>query len=110
MIAFHLLATVALTLLFTVGERALWRTIERLVPRWSLPVLPAPFRAPVRPSSGSPRPGSPTAASASALLRSREPDPPRRPRLARGSCHLPSFPFPSGHGLCVVPATKSPFR
>lgn len=47
MIAFHLLATVALTLLFTVGERALWRTIERLVPRWSLPVLPAPFRAPV---------------------------------------------------------------
>lgn len=47
MVAAHLLATAALTLLFTVGERALWRTIERFLPQWTLPVLPAPVRSPV---------------------------------------------------------------
>lgn len=47
MVAFHILATVALTLVFTVGERILWRTIERLVPQWTLPALPTPARSPL---------------------------------------------------------------
>ena len=45
MVAVHVLATVALTLSFTAGERILWRAIERLLPRWSLPVLPMTSRS-----------------------------------------------------------------
>lgn len=42
MILLHTGAWVALTLLFTVGERALWRSVERLGTPWALPVLLVP--------------------------------------------------------------------
>lgn len=47
MAALHLGAWVALTWVFTVGERALWRTVRRLVTPWSLPLLPLPQPRPL---------------------------------------------------------------
>ncbi|MCA1783698.1 MAG: hypothetical protein ABR500_00730 [Dermatophilaceae bacterium] len=40
MVLVHIGAWVVLTLLFTVGERALWRSVERIVTPWPVPVLP----------------------------------------------------------------------
>src|SRR5690606_38697046 len=42
MLVLHAGAWVILTILFTVGEKALWRSVERLVPTWTVPALPAP--------------------------------------------------------------------
>lgn len=40
MLLLHVGAWAALTLLFTVGERALWRSVARLLSPWTVPVLP----------------------------------------------------------------------
>lgn len=42
MVLAHLVAWAALTLLFTRGERALWRSVRRLVTPWPAPLLPLP--------------------------------------------------------------------
>lgn len=42
MIALHAGAWLVLTLLFTVGERALWRSVDRLCTPWVVPVTPLP--------------------------------------------------------------------
>lgn len=51
MLSVHVGAWLLLTVLFTIGERALWRWVRRLVPNWELPTVPAP----------TPRPGIPVA-------------------------------------------------
>ena len=56
MVVVHTVAWVVLTLLFTVGERALWRSVTRLLTPWTVPVLPVSGRhpltlAPVAPGS-----------------------------------------------------------
>lgn len=42
MVLLHAGAWIALTILFTLGERALWRSVRRLVTPWSLPAMPLP--------------------------------------------------------------------
>lgn len=42
MFLMHAGASVVLTILFTVGEKALWQTVDRLLVTWAVPVLPLP--------------------------------------------------------------------
>ena len=46
MLLMHALAWVVLTILFTVGERTLWRSVDRLLRPWRLLPPPAPAVAP----------------------------------------------------------------
>ena len=59
MLVAHVLAWAVLTALFTAGERALWRWLDRLLASWPAPTLPALAR--VLPAGGIESPTGPLA-------------------------------------------------